>query len=398
MYTKRKVAGGFTYFKSGKKSQIDFVLTNNVGRKNVEDFTMVTEGWHFSDHIPLDMKSYLNYDISALTLLLRSKSLIEQTTPKRNNCLKILKKDFDFNAAKNIMKENAVNIMRDCSLLSTDFIVQKLHKELGDVIEKTVKKLPRRSNLECDSKEMVECDECFSNYLNELNSGNIDALPDLYKNYQEKRNKMNAELFSKSDKKYQKVLECKDSKKLWDMINWKGDISAPSNHLPIEELSEHFSTLYEPIENDGDIYSLVCDTYLPATDDPIDENELKEACEQVKKGGYDFSAICLFLLLGTVGGVLLLLMNSMLSNGFPSRLRTSLLTALPKSGNLRLSDNYRGIQMLPLLAVGFDCIICNRLLKWTKINFEQIALNIASKIEYSDLFLLTRHFSAQTDL
>ena len=37
------------------------------------------------------------------------------------------------------MKENAVKITRDCSLLSTDFIVQKLHKELGDVIGKTAK-------------------------------------------------------------------------------------------------------------------------------------------------------------------------------------------------------------------------------------------------------------------
>ena len=79
------------------------------------------------------------------------------------------------------------------------------------------------------------------------------------------------------------------------------------------------------------------------------------------------------LLLGTVGGVLLLLMNTMLTTGFASNLRTSLLTALPKSGNLRLSDNYRGIQMLPLLAVVFDRIICNRSIQWAKINFEQTA-------------------------
>ena len=387
IYKNKIFSGGFTYFKGGKKYQIDFVLTNNAGRKNVVDFSMVTEGWHFSDHIPLDMKTNLNYDISALSLLLRSKSLIEPTAPNRKNILKTFKNDFDFNAAKTIMKQNSVNIQRDCTSLSADFIVQRLHAEMGDAISKTMKKLPRNNTLDLDKKTMDDCDESFANYLRELNLGNMDKLPELYAKYQEKRKKLNAELFSKSDKKYKKVIECKDSKRLWKMINWKGDMSAPTNHPPIEELSEHFSTLYDPIENDGNVESLVCDTSLPETDAPIDYNELTDACGQIKKGGYDFSSICLILLLATAGGVLLLLMNSMLSSGFPNRLRTSLLTALPKSGNLRLSDNYRGIQMLPLLAVVFDRIISNRLIKWAKINFEQTAFQ-KGKGTIDQIFLL----------
>ena len=387
IYKKKTFAGGHTYFKGGKKSEIDFIVTNNVGRRNVEDFTMVTEGWHFSDHIPLDLKSRLNYDISALSLLLRSKSLIKQTMPQRNNILKTFKKDFDFNAAKNILKDNATNISSDCASLSADFIVHRLHAEMGDAIGKTMKKNPRRDTIEPDKSAMNECDECFRKYLNELSKGNDDVLPDLYKKYQEKRSKLNAELFSNFDRKYKNVIDCNDSKRLWGMINWKGDMSSPSNHPPIEELSEHFSTLYEPIEDDGDIQSLSCDTYLPVTDKPIDDTELKEACAQIKKGGYDFSGICLLLLLATVGGVLLLLVNTMLSSGFPSRLRTSVLTALPKSGNLRLSDNYRGIQMLPLLAIVFDRILCNRLIKWAKINFEQTAFQ-TGKGTTDQMFLL----------
>ncbi len=289
------------------------------------------------------------------------------------------------------MEENAVNISRDCTSLSADFIVHRLHAEMGNAIGKTVKKLPRKDTLELDKSAMDDCDECFRIYLAELNKGNSDVLPELYKQYQEKRNKLNAELFSKSDRKYKNIIDCNDSKRLWGMINWKGDMSSPSNHPPIEELSEHFCTLYEPIEDDGDIESLSCDTYLPETDDPIDETELKEACGQIKKGGYDFSGICLLLLLATVGGVLLLLVNTMLTTGFASRLRTSVLTALPKSGNLRLSDNYRGIQMLPLLAVIFDRILCNRLIKWAKINFEQTAFQVGKGIV--DLFLFLRVIS-----
>ena len=80
-------------------------------------------------------------------------------------------------------------------------------------------------------------------------------------------------------------------------------------------------------------------------------------------------------------------MNIMLTSGFPSGLRISLLTALPKPGNLRLSDNYGGIQMLPLLAVVFDRIICNRLIKWAKINPEQTAFQ-KKKGTVDQMFLL----------
>ena len=94
------------------------------------------------------------------------------------------------------------------------------------------------------------------------------------------------------------------------MINWKGEMKSTNNHPPIEELCEHFSMLYEPMEDDGDLQSLNCETHLDATDKPVDEDELKEACGQIKKGGYDFSAIALLLLflLTTAGGVLLLLL------------------------------------------------------------------------------------------
>ena len=287
--------------------------------------------------------------------------------------MKTFKKEFDFNAAKNILESNAVNISTDCTYSPPDFIVNRLHEEMKNAII-TSTTPSRRSIVNNENTTIMrECDECFELYLSELEKGNSVLLPELYNDYQMKRKKLNNHLFRSSDRKYKSMIDCKDSKRLWGMINWKGETTSPTNHPPIEELSEHFSQLYEPIQDDGDLESLTCENYLSITDDPIDENELKEACDQVKKGGYDFSALCLLLLLGTVGGVLLLLMNTMLTTGFASNLRTSLLTALPKSGNLRLSDNYRGIQMLPLLAVVFDRIICNRLIQWAKINFEQTA-------------------------
>ena len=38
IYLKKIFEGGFTYYKANKTSQIDFVLTNNSGRRNIVDF------------------------------------------------------------------------------------------------------------------------------------------------------------------------------------------------------------------------------------------------------------------------------------------------------------------------------------------------------------------------
>ena len=60
----------------------------------------------------------------------------------------------------------------------------------------------------------------------------------------------------------------------------------------------------------------------------------------------------------------LMLLNIMFFVCSPVKLAVSLLNAIPKSGNLSLPTNYRGIQMLPALGVLFDRIINKRLEAW----------------------------------
>ena len=107
----------------------------------------------------------------------------------------------------------------------------------------------------------------------------------------------------------------------------------------------------------------------------------------MKKGGYDFPVSCLLLLMSTIGSVVLLLMDTILFSSFPSRLCTSLLSAIPKAGNIRQSDNYRGIEMQPLLANVYDRILCNRLIRWAKISEEQTAFQ-KGKSTIDQIFLL----------
>ena len=55
IYGNRKFDGSYTYFKANKKSQIDFVLIDNKGRRLVREFKLVNTKWHHSDHLPLHL-------------------------------------------------------------------------------------------------------------------------------------------------------------------------------------------------------------------------------------------------------------------------------------------------------------------------------------------------------
>ena len=119
----------------------------------------------------MDLNVRLKYEINTLSLLLRAKSLNEITLPTTNNknLLKTYKKDFDFNQAKLILEHNAEEIVRCCSLKPADFIVNRLHAEMGNAVERTM--IPtRRTGSDDRSQTMKACDESFKKYLKALAS------------------------------------------------------------------------------------------------------------------------------------------------------------------------------------------------------------------------------------
>ena len=396
IYLKKLFDGDFTYFKANKKSQIDFVLTDNVGRRNVDQFVIVHSGWHFSDHLPIDTDVRCKFEICALSLLIRSRSTMESTgicnTYNRSNNFKLYnRKKYDFNAAKELLSERSDEITNICQIsLSSDFIVNRLHKEMGNMIDNTLLRDHRPAINNVKQASMKECDQEFEKYMKELRRIPQDVLKveECYSNYQLKRNTLNQNLLTMNNNKYKSIIESNDSKKLWASIDWSGNLKkkSPSNHPQIEELSEHFRLLYEPLEDDGDLNTLRSEVYIPATDDEINAAEVNHAYKQMKKGGYDFPLSCIGILISVLGSVLLLLMNIILLGAYPANLCISLMSALPKSGNLRLSDNYRGIQMQRLLANLYDRIICNRLLLWANVSDEQTAQKGKSTID--QIFML----------
>ena len=62
--------GSLTYFKGGKQSQIDFLVTNNHGRRAIKTFTVLKTDWHMSDHLPIIAELLIPRVLASNTLLI----------------------------------------------------------------------------------------------------------------------------------------------------------------------------------------------------------------------------------------------------------------------------------------------------------------------------------------
>ena len=148
------------------------------------------------------------------------------------------------------------------------------------------------------------------------------------------------------------MIDSKSSKDLWKSIDWKGNVSSSAKVKPSnEELAVHFEKLYS-CDNDEEssmINKLTTDAYVSALIDPITNEEINRAMDEMKKGGFDYGLNILKILMQLMSPILVLLFNIMFYVEYPATPARSLLTALPKKGNLTLPTNFRGIQMLAAL-------------------------------------------------
>ena len=374
IFKKKQFMGHWTYFKGNKKSQIDFLVTDNKGRERITSFDISTNGWHFSDHLPIDVSIDIPYSIDPLLLLARAKLLNEETVVVNQPSVKCFKNNFDMDKGKKILLEKSDTILFKCQNQSVDTMLDVLNENIEEMLE--VANVPKTKKAIIVNNSMSECDELFNRYLVMISSSdNIQEIKDAYDIYQTKRNELNRNMLSNCHTKYKDVIEAKDARRMWQMIDWSGNSRRehPKNHPSVFELSEHFKNLYDPIENEEKVNSLTSNVSIPITDDPITPQEILDASQKIKKGGYDYPNSVLKVLVSTILPVIILFLNTILFSIFPSKLAVSILSAIPKFGNLALPTNYRGIQMQPLLAVLYDRILAQRLLRWVRINDEQTA-------------------------
>ena len=194
--------GGYTYFKSNRKSQIDFLITNNIGRAKINDFQIIEKGSHFSDHLPIDLKFNFEFKVDVHALFMRAKLLQEKfiltTTP-----LTTFRNKFNFVEATRMLSENAYSILNECETCSSHEIVDIIYKNIDCTLKKT--KIAEHMNLRNTRRNiMEECDSAFCDYLVWLRTQNSspNEIKEAYSTYQSKRCLLNKDLALKHQNEY----------------------------------------------------------------------------------------------------------------------------------------------------------------------------------------------------
>ena len=364
--------GDFTYHKAEKKSQIDYVFTDRIGVKSIKDFSICSENWHLSDHRPICVEIKATEAINSYSLLRRAKDLNYEFDPLHTKPTRYLS-NYDAEIFQDYLKENHTRIEK--------IVLKELEKEdiNGAIInlEDHLKKAYKASKKTMDKKERLDykkMDEANINFnkLQKCMSGEeLGDKNELLEAYQNSRKAVSQEIFTKEQAKWNEVIG-DGSKKLWEKIDWKGNVNSQNSQAPIfEDLTSNFEDLYKAPENDLDkIDELKSDHYVPELDKPISTEELDKAMGKMKNGGYDHRIDMFKSIVNVFPPLILLLLNIIFYISYPVELAVSLLSAIPKPGPAS-AKNFRGIQMLRALAVLYDRIITNRLELWIVVSAVQ---------------------------
>ena len=258
---------------------------------------------------------------------------------------------------KNIRKENIDEnlFITLCGTYITEEMTNNLHSNskltsvLNDILYKAAK----------DSCKMYKKQD----YQSQTNG----------EDYQSMKN----ELQEEDRYKWRSVIDCKDSKKLWNHINWRGDLHRDT--VKLENHHNDFANVLKersscPIEQYDDI---VTGIFNPVLDGKIMEDEIKVAAEKMNRNSQSNTGITmgiLLLILNQIMYVLTPLYNNIFRGNFDKYPKnwTSAIQCISKKGKFNLST-FRGIALKDILAKLYDYILMLRIEKWLKIPDEQTA-------------------------
>ena len=174
-----------------------------------------------------------------------------------------------------------------------------------------------------------------------------------------------------------------DSKKMWNLIDWKGKGQINKNDVINEStINQYFKKIFqsEKTQNNPVLADIIdrideYDVTVPDMDKDIEMDELESALKCIRRGA-SFDGLppdILRLLPPSLKEVLLMLIQQIFSKNYPKEWNTQLLHALTKLGHAFNNPQLRGIAVAPLLCRVYDTVMDNRFMKWYQPNPEQSA-------------------------
>ena len=180
------------------------------------------------------------------------------------------------------------------------------------------------------------------------------------------------------ESRWTKILGEKDSKKIWNAINWKGNFDIPhqSDMKPDDsEFAKYFSNLLNPTTSITHLQIPNVVIYIPVLDDPISPGEVIEQIKRLKPNkacGVDGIPPGILKLLDDDWILLITYLYNLIFEGqYPDIWSISRMFVAFKKGLIEDPSNYRGISIMIALCKVYDGILNQRFMKWYIPEYEQ---------------------------
>ena len=224
LYHRNKVfKGRFTYLKSENRSQIDFTFTNREGLKHVCDFSVITENWHLSDHLPITVSVRVPESINCSSLLRRAKYLNYEYDPHKDSITRYLSTYdcviFERNL-QDIFPSMDTFCRKEIAAGNIDNALTHMRTNIENVYK--ISKVKKSSRNVYDNSKMKVANDKFNELRNYIDGENVDNFEEKLSSYNESRKEISKEIYNKENERWDDLLGGNDSKKLWEKINWKG--------------------------------------------------------------------------------------------------------------------------------------------------------------------------------
>ena len=377
--------GDFTFEKGGRKSQNDLILSNKHGLTLIREFKIHEIGWNPSDHTPVSVKIDLDVTDKNLPVAASKDILYQYNNDSIQKPKKIHSEGIDWSKYKTLVQNDFMRYDRVIQQLQTDPNLQTLDKSvnmLSDSLYRCASTLvPRKINENVLAGQVGQTDplielanetharwkqgDCSTAERNIIREETIEHL----------RNTA----VSKERKAWADVLQNKDTKAVWQKINWKGtfDENTTSSKPSLEDLRDHFLRKGESVEDSTLLSDVKGDISVPILDGEISLEEISHATNRLKdkSSGDGWTRKMLLNLPVCLLYALHIIYNTILSaHAYPTRWRTTVVNEIFKNKGLStIAAYYRGISLVALLSKVFDTILCNRFTQWFKPNDGQTA-------------------------
>ena len=375
--------GDFTFFKGDRKSQNDLCLSNSAGLEKIEDFTIHRIGWNFSDHFPVSVTAKLCLYDSSIPMIVSTDILSSMKNEGSRRPKKIRSENVDWEGyctiAKReleLMQGDIEHLIREPTTTNLNIVMENLSDKLYNAA-KTCESKVEKINVQVQEDvtlRMQNADEKFKMYAAGLCSW--DDWNDMRK---EAVKDISSEHYKRLVQQWSDTLSSDDPKSIWSKIDWKGhcndDIFDGSPEL--DDLADQFQS--KDVKDDECLIDLdFGENYVPALDQEITVDELKNASERLKEGKSTSDGWVPKMInevRDALFPILLVLFNIILLDSVcPMNWWISIVIALFKNKGFRsIAKFFRPVSLVKMLSKLFDFVLLNRFKMWFIPNDRQTA-------------------------